>query len=407
MGRIDKHAPAGYTCREAADEEPALPSHCSRALCPAQGKRVIHTHIRPDILAMPEVAYGLVDPDEVAERQGMPAERIIKLDANENVYGPSPKVFAALAETRSWHIYPDLTHQALNRALAAYAGVDEQQIVATNGCDELILLLAQILITPGDEAIDNLPTFSVYDWVLRIQDGKVVVVPRRREDDYALDTAGVLSAVTERTRLIFICNPNNPTGGLTPQQDIVSILETGVVVAVDETYHEFSGVTMLPLMARYPNLIILRSLSKWAALASLRVGYGICHPDVARQMHKIRMPFNVNKAGYIAALASLADKDYLMANVAKIITEREHLLNGLRRISFLHCYPSQGNFILCDVAGVPARVLRDEVEREGVLVRAYQSSHLPNAVRVSVGKPEHTEAAIAALRSAGRRLNLQ
>jgi len=363
-------------------------------------------HIRPDILAMPEVAYGLVDPDAVAQRQGIAVECIVKLDANENLFGPSPRVFAALADARSWNVYPDLSHQALNRALAAYAGVNATQIVATNGADEIIQLLVQLLLRPGDQMIDNAPTFAVYDWVVRIQGGETVAVARHKESGYAVDTAGVLRAINERTRLVFICNPNNPTGGLTPQEDIEAILDTGVMVAVDETYYEFSAVTVLPLQAKYPNLIVMRSMSKWAALAGLRVGYGIVHPAVARQLHKIRMPFNVNKAGYIAALASLEDKDYLLANAARIVAERGRLLSGLQGIPFLHCYPSHGNFILCEVNGAPAPALRDEVEREGILVRAYQNEHLPNAVRVSVGKPEHTEAAIAALRSAGRRLKL-
>jgi histidinol-phosphate aminotransferase len=163
---------------------------------------------------------------------------------------------------------------------------------------------------------------------------------------------------------------------------------------------------MLPLQAKYSNLIIMRSLSKWAALAGMRVGYGIFSPDVARQMHKIRQPFNVNRAGYVATMASIADKDYLLANVAKVIAEREHLLEQLRTVPYLHCYPSRGNYILCDVDGVSSQVLRDEIEKEGVLLRAYQSKHLPNAIRFSVGKPEHTEAALTALDRAGRRLAL-
>jgi len=363
-------------------------------------------HIRPDILAMADVAYGLVDLDEVAARQGLAAASIVKLDANENLYGPSPKVADALARTDSWNIYPDLTHQALNKALAGYAGVKPEQIVAGNGCDELIQMLIQVLVLPGDQAIDNAPTFAVYEWAMRIVGGDMVVAPRCREADYALDAAAVLRAITRRTKLVFICNPNNPTGGLTPQKDIEAILDTGVMVAVDETYYEFSGVTMLPLLATYENLVILRSMSKWAALAGLRVGYGIFHPTVARQLHKIRMPFNVNKAGYIAALASVDDKAYLLANVARIAAEQKRMMGILRGIAFLHCYPSHGNFILCDVIGASSRLLRDEMEREGVLTRVYQSTYLPNALRISVGKPEHTEAAIAALHSAGRRLNL-
>ncbi len=365
-----------------------------------------HIHVRSDVLAMPDVAYGLVDAAEVAARQGIAVERVVKLDANENMYGPSPRVVAALAERQAWQNYPDISYGSLQRGLAAYAGADAEQIVAGNGCDEILQLVTMACMIPGEEAIDNAPSFSVYDWVVRIQGGRTVAVARRRDEGYALDTAAVLRAINAKTRLIFICNPNNPTGGLTPQKDIEAILDTGIMVAVDETYYEFSGVTTLPLQERYPNLMIMRSLSKWAALAGLRIGYGIFHPDMARQLHKIRMPFNVNRAGYVAALASLEDKDYLLANVAKIVAERERLLGQLRSLPFLGCYPSQGNYILCDVTGVSARVLCDEIEREGVLVRAYQNAYVPNAVRVSVGKPEHSQAVIAALHGAGRRLKL-
>ncbi len=364
------------------------------------------THIRPDILATPEEPYGLVDLADVAARHGLPLQRIVKLDANENLYGASPGVQAALAADQSWQFYPDISYLPLRRALGEYAGADAEQIIATNGCDELILLLVQLFMQPGDQAISAPPSFSVYDWSIHIQGGKKVSVPRLRDQGYALDTAGIVKAVNDRTRLVFICNPNNPTGNLTPQEDIETILDTGIMVAVDETYYEFAGVTMLPLQAKYSNLIIMRSLSKWAALAGMRVGYGIFSPDVARQMHKIRQPFNVNRAGYVATMASIEDKDYLLANVAKLVTERERLLQLLSRVPFLHCYPSHGNYILCDVNGVSSQVLRDEIEREGVLLRAYQSKHLPNAIRFSVGKPEHTEAAMTALDCAGRRLAL-
>ncbi len=232
-----------------------------------------------------------------------------------------------------------------------------------------------------------------------------MVVPRRREEQYALDVPTILRAVSDRTRLIFVCNPNNPTGGLTPQRDLEALLETGAVVAVDETYQEFAGVNARLLLDRHENLAILRSLSKWSGLAGLRVGYGLFHPELARQIRKLRMPFNVNLAGYVAALASLEDVAYLQANVAKIVEERERLFDRLQAIPFLRPYPSHTNFILCDVQGIPAGQLRDEMERDGVLVRVYQGPYLPNAIRISLGKPEHTEAVVAALRKGGQRLN--
>ena len=363
-------------------------------------------HIRSDVLSWPDFSAASATSDQVAARHDLPVEHIVKLDSNENLYGPSPRVQEALAASPDWNLYPDGSHQALNQALAGYAGVEPEQIVATNGCDELLLLLALLLVRPGDQVIDAPPTFGVYQTVVEWQGGTVVRAPRRREQGYALDTAAILGAVNGHTRLIFVCNPNNPSGGPTPQKDIEALLETGITVAVDETYHEFAGTSVLPLLARYENLFILRSLSKWAALAGLRVGYGIFQAETARHIRKLRMPFNVNRAGYLAAVASIEDKDYLLANVARIVAERERMLARLQTVPFLHCYPSCGNFILCDVQGVSACVLHDEMEHDGVLVRVYQSPYLANAIRISVGKPEHTEAALAALHHAGQRLKL-
>jgi histidinol-phosphate aminotransferase len=363
-------------------------------------------HIRPSILAMPDPVVTLPTLEDVAARHGLTTDAIIKLDANENLYGPSPKAVAAVAAAPAWNAYPDVAQQTLTRALADYAGVRPEQIVVASGCDELIAWLPQLLVSPGDEVINIPPSFYVYEWATAMQGGKVVSVPRLAERGYAVDMPAVLNAITERTRLVFLCNPNNPTGDLTVQEDIEALLRSGVTVAVDETYHEFCGVTMLPLLERYENLIVMRSMSKWAGLAGLRVGYGIMQPQVARQMQKLRMPFNVNRAGYIAAIASIEDRAYLLANAGRVASERERLFARLQQVPFLRPYPSCGNFILCAVSGAAAGTLRDEMEHEGVLVRVYTNSYLPNAIRISVGKPEHSEAAVTALHVAGRRLKL-
>jgi len=356
---------------------------------------------------MPAPGVPFSPPEKVAARHGLPVERIVKLDGNENLYGPSPQTLAVLRSGAPWHLYPDAMHESLRQSLADYSGVDPANIVVTSGGDELIFLVAQLLLDPGDQVINAPPTFSVYDDAVRMQRGEIIVVPRRREDGYALDTAAVLRAVGSKTKCIFVCNPNNPTGGLTPPGEIMRLLETGVMVMLDEAYTEFSGVTMAPLVRQHENLIILRTMSKWAALAGLRVGYGIMAASVADQMWKIKMAFNVNSAGYIAALASLADRAYLLANVARIVAERDRLLARLHGIPFLRPYPSHGNYILCDVLGADARRVRDELEREGVLVRLFQGPYLPNAIRITVGKDEHTGAVIAALHTVGQRLGLE
>lgn len=362
--------------------------------------------IRPDILAMPDADWGLSTVEDIAARQGLGAERIIKLDSNENLYGPSPRVAAVLAAGADWQLYPDALYRDLRRALAHYAGVTPDNIIVSNGGDELISLVTQLTVAPGDEIINCPPTFSVYDWAAAMHFGRLVAVPRRREAGYALDMAGVRQALTERTRLIIVCNPNNPTGGLTPQEDIVALLDSGVMLLLDEAYYEFCGMTLAPLVHRYPNLVILRTMSKWAALAGLRVGYGIVSDGLLAQINKLRMPFNVSLAGCAAALAALADTAYALDNVRRMVDERARLYACLQEIPFLTPYPSHGSFVTADVTKGDARLLRDEVERDGVALRLFQNTYLPNAIRVSVGKPEHTEAAIAALHRAGQRLGL-
>lgn len=351
--------------------------------------------IRPHLLDTKPYKY--VSPLEVlSEGAGIPAAEIIKLDGNENPYGCSPRVKEALSTYPYYHIYPDSEQRELRKALAQYVGVPASRLVVGSGSDELIDLILRLFIEPGDRAINSVPTFGMYSFHTQTCGGKVVDVPR--DEDFAVDLSGVKKAiVAEGAKLVFIASPNNPSGNTTPEQDIVHLLETGVIVLLDEAYYEFSGETMLPLADSYDNLIILRTFSKWAGLAGLRVGYGVFPQKIARHLTRIKPPYNVNIAAQIAALESLKDLEYLQRAVQAIVAERQRLFTRLSEVEGLKPCPSKANFILCYVSGHRAAEIHQELKGKGISVRHFDTPRLRDYLRFSVGKPEHTDALIAAL----------
>jgi len=341
--------------------------------------------------------------DLLSERLGLPTERIVKLDANENPYGPSPKVQEALAAYGYYHLYPDSRQNRLREAIQRYLAVDKAHIMAGNGSDELIDLVMRLLLDPGDAVILCPPSFGMYGFYATVNGAKVVEVPRRA--DFSLDVEGVERAARGGAKLLFLASPHNPSGCLTPRGDILRLLELPLVIVVDEAYAEFSGESVVDLVPKHPNLIVLRTFSKWAGLAGLRVGYGIFPLDIIEHLWKIKPPDNVNAAGEAAALASLDDLEYLRKNVRRIVAERERLYEGLKAIPYLRPYPSRANFILCQVVGRDVWALKEVLEREGIILRYFKEPRLQGFIRISVGKPEHTDALLAALRKFVRRVD--
>jgi histidinol-phosphate aminotransferase len=199
-----------------------------------------------------------------------------------------------------------------------------------------------------------------------------------------------------------LANPNNPTGTLTSKNDLLALLQTGVPLVVDEAYYEFTGESAVPLMNDWPNLMVLRTFSKWSGLAGLRVGYGLFPRQIADYLHAIRDPYNVNAAALVAVRESFQDLDYLMGNVGKIVAERERFAAEIGKIKRLRSYPSRSNFILCDVLEGNAAELQQRLESQGILVRYYSEPRLRNCLRFSVGKPEQDDILIEALKQFGR-----
>ena len=353
--------------------------------------------IRADIAAME--AYSPTASLEVfAQRLGLAAEQLTKLDANENPYGPSPRALAALAELRTAHIYPDPEARHLREKLSAYLGVDAAHILVGAGADDLIMLLLQLFIAPQDAIVTCPPTFSMYAFDAPIAHGRVVRVPRRA--DFSPDVEAIERAVLQSgAKLLFLCSPNNPDGSVIPPETVERLLALPTVLVLDEAYQEFSeSPSMVGRVPDVPNLVVLRTFSKFAGLAGLRVGYGVLPRAIIAHLWKIKQPYNLNVAADVAARASLDDLPTLQANVRRIIAERKRLAAELAAFPFLHPYPSRANFVLCRVEGRSARELHAALARRGVLVRYFDKPGLRDHIRISAGTPAQTDALLSALR---------
>lgn len=354
--------------------------------------------IRPHLASL--APYEPIDPIEVlAARTGIPPEKVIKLDGNENPYGCSARVPAALSRADSLHIYPDPLNREVRRLLESYTGYSSDYIAVGSGSDELIDNLLRITLDPGDRVINCPPTFGMYPFSTHVSAGQTVSVPRK--PDFSLDVSAIEVAIDGRTKVIFVTSPNNPTGNLTPEEDILRLLRTGRLVIVDEAYYEFAGETLAPLVRRHSNLVVLRTFSKWAGLAGLRVGYGIMPPEIVDILYRMKMPYNITIAAQIAVRETFADLDRMQGTVRAIVAERERLFARLRDQGIVEPIPSRSNFILCRVLRGSARELKQALEKRGIFIRYFDTPYLQNMIRISVGKPEHTDALLAALEAIG------
>ena len=357
-------------------------------------RRDAESLIRGDIMNI--APYEPILPLEaVSGLSGVPVDKLIKLDGNENPYGCSPRVRRALAEYPFYHIYPDPLHREIQKPLESYVGVGREHIVAGSGSDELIDLTLRVFLEPADKVINCVPTFGMYPFSTAVCGGRTVTVPR--DDAYEVDVDGVKSAIDGRTKVVFIASPNNPTGNIIQPDDLVELVKTGIIVVVDEAYYEFSGKTFAPMVPEHPNLIVLRSFSKWAGLGGLRAGYGIFPAGIAGTIRRIKIPYNVNAAAMIAIRESLADVDYLRGNVRAIIDERGRLSSLLRKQGVLEPLPSEANFILCRVVRGDAGDIKRGLEKKGIFIRYFDTPLLRNMLRISVGRPEQSDALVGAL----------
>jgi len=351
-------------------------------------------------------AYTPILPFEILSRQlGLPPKQIIKLDANENPYGPSPQVARALAEAPFLHIYPDPESRDLRAALADYTGLPADYLMVGHGADELIDLIMRLFLDPGDLIINCPPTFGMYKFDAALNAAQIINVWRKA--DFSVEAADVETAFPHPAlwgaesgvpKLIFVTSPNNPDGSWLPDDELKRLLALPAVVVLDEAYVEFSGDSRIHWVQDYPNLIVLRTFSKWAGLAGLRIGYGAFPLELMEHLWKIKQPYNVSVAGQLAALASLADKDYLLDNVARLVETRDKFFDTLQRLDWLEPYPSRANFILCRVKGRDALAIKEALAQQGILLRYYNAPGLADCLRISIGTPEQMNTLETALK---------
>ena len=354
----------------------------------------IRNLIRPHLLDM--APYQGIDPPEVmAQQAGVAIERVVKLNGNENPYGPSPKVMEALAGYSDYHIYPDPQQRQVREALAGYADTTPDRVVAGAGSDELIDLLLRLFLEPGEGVVQFSPTFGMYAAFTQLCGGRTIEVPR--DEHFAIDPASVRQVARSDAKMAFIASPNNPTGNLAPEAVVRELLDAGIVVVVDEAYYEFACSTFALLVPEYANLVVLRTFSKWAGLASLRLGYGIMDSALAERMMTIKPPYNTSVASELAVFASLGDKELLLSRVRTLVQATEELMRELAGFKELTPFPSRANFILCRVADGNGYWLYEELAKRGVFVRYYPTPPIHDSIRISIGLPEQNQALLKAL----------
>jgi histidinol-phosphate aminotransferase len=342
--------------------------------------------------------------EEVARELNLPASDIIKLASNENPLGPSPAAVAAMERTiQSLHLYPDGNAFYLKRKLAEKLGVEPANLILGNGSNEIIEFIGHALMAPGTDVIASEYCFAVYPIVTRLFGANLVTVPAR---DFAHDLPAMLRAITPATRVIFVANPNNPTGTLAAANDIMRLIKEvppHILLAMDEAYIEFldEPCDLLPLIrgGKVPNLLLMRTFSKIYGLAGLRLGYGIGHPELIATLEKIRQPFNINALVQAGALAALDDTEHVARTRRNNAEGLKFFETAFRELT-LKFIPSAANFILVHV-GDGQRVFA-ELQKLGVIVRPMAGYGLPEWIRISIGTPAENARCLGALKKAMR-----
>jgi histidinol-phosphate aminotransferase len=340
--------------------------------------------------------------EEVAREFGLPASDFIKLASNENPFGPSPLALAAMEKTlKQVHLYPDGNAFYLKRKLAEKLGVETGNIIFGSGSNEIIEFVGHALLDSESEVVVSQYCFAVYPIVTALFGAKLVTVPAK---EFGHDLPGMIRAITPKTKIVFVANPNNPTGTLASREDVVKLINgvpPNVLLVMDEAYIEFTDdpVDLMPLIRRgdFPNIILMRTFSKIYGLAGLRIGYGVGHPDLISALEKIRQPFNTNLLAQAAALAALDDIEHLQRTRANNKEGLHFFMHAFRELE-LQFVRSVTNFILVKV-GDGARVF-GELQKRGVITRPMAGYGLPEWIRISIGTAQENGRCLVALKEA-------
>ena len=339
--------------------------------------------------------------EEVARELNLPVDSIIKVASNENPFGPSPLALAALQKAIAGvNMYPDGNAFYLKQKLAAKLGVEPANLVLGNGSNEIIEFVSHALLAPGADIVVSQYCFAIYPIVAKMLGANVVTVPAK---NYGHDLPAMLRAITPKTRIVFVANPNNPTGTLASREGLIQFVNDvpdHVLLVMDEAYIEFLSdpvdlVSLIRLGAR-KNLILMRTFSKIYGLAGLRIGYGIAVPELAAALEKIRQPFNANLLAQTAALAALDDDEHVRKTRQNNFNGLEFFAKAFRELK-LEYVPSFANFILVRVG--EGQQVFDAMQKLGVITRPMGGYQLPEWIRISIGTPPENARCLAALKS--------
>jgi histidinol-phosphate aminotransferase len=325
-------------------------------------------------------------------------KRYIKLNSNENPYPPSPHVIAALQQAISedLRLYPDPVATRLRDKAAAVYGLSREQVVVGNGSDDLLTMLMRTFVGRGDRVAFPFPTYSLYDILVAMQEGEVVRVPFPADFSLPPQLTGV------EAKLTILCHPNAPSGTLTPLRQVEGLAQrVGGILVIDEAYVDFADETALPLLHRYPQVVILRTFSKSFSLAGVRIGLAFGHPDLLNELMKVKDSYNVSRLSIVAAVAALEDYAWMRQNVDKIRATRTRLSAALHELGYF-VYDSQTNFVLARQQGVAQEPVYLGLKERGLLVRYFSSPELADCLRISVGTDEEIDRLLAAMQELRR-----
>ncbi|HTV62905.1 MAG TPA: histidinol-phosphate transaminase [Verrucomicrobiae bacterium] len=340
--------------------------------------------------------------EEVARELGLAADTVIKVASNENPFGPSPLAVAALQKAMAGiNLYPDGNAFYLKQKLAANLGLEPANLILGNGSNEIIQFVAHALLASGDDVVVSQYCFAIYPIAARMFDAKIITVPAKK---YGHDLPAMLRAITPRTKIVFVANPNNPTGTLAAREELIRFVNDvpdDVLLVMDEAYMEFLDdpvdlVSLVRLGVR-KNLVLMRTFSKIYGLAGLRIGYGMGDAEFISALEKIRQPFNVNLMAQTAAFAALDDREHIRKTRANNFAGLEFFGRAFRE-SGLEFVPSHANFVLVRVGN--GQKVFEAMQRQGVITRPMGGYQLPEWIRISVGTPGENERCLKVLKLA-------
>ena len=347
--------------------------------------------IKECLKEVPEYVAGK-SIEEVKQKYGL--KRVVKLASNENPYGASKKAIEAFKKFRDFHIYPKTDFKELREKIADYIKVDAEKIVLGAGMDGVLENIFKMFLNAGDEVIIPIPSFPYYHTLTKMYCAKDIRVSRK--EDFTMDVDAVLDKTNEKTKIIIVCSPNNPTGNVERKEDVKRLVEeTDALVFIDEAYVEFSDCNLMDLV-EYENVVVARTFSKAFALANLRIGYAVMDENLRREYMKVNTPFPLSTPAVNAAIAALDDLDYAKQCIKKIVEERERLKKELSK--FFEVYPSQANFLFVK-SDVKSKIVAEELLKKGIIVRDCSNfiGCDEYSLRISVGKKEDNDFLLNAL----------